>query len=75
MKSIILTDSQFEEFKQLVILETRSLKENIKHYKYKRDDYEKCGNFQEALNCSRILDPMYKNLERCYDLLFKLAQN
>lgn len=75
MKTIILTDSQFEDFKQSVILQTRSLKDDIAHYKYKRDYWEKCGNYPEALNCSRKLEPLFKKLEECYDLLFKLAQN
>lgn len=74
MKSIILTDSQFEDYKQSVILQTRSLKEEIAQLRNKRDYWEFLGNYPEALDCSRKLEPLFKKLEECYDLLFKLAQ-
>lgn len=75
MKSIILTDEQHELLKQSVILQIRSLKVDIKHYRCNRDDFEKCGRFQEASKCSSILDSMYKKQEEYYDILFKLAQS
>lgn len=75
MKSIILTDNQHEDVKQMIILQLRNIKAEITKYTEWRDACEKDCDFNEALFCSHKLSSLFVQADSCYNLLFKLIQS